>query len=297
MDSTEFRRKVLDSYPGDDRISWSSVLESMSPGRRDRVKALAEALRQLPLAELILESSKIRCPDPDSDSGRKRLRGSFAGSVAVSRVMSYLSALEELNKKRVAASGRVNWHIERARQTPRTELEFMARELVLVHQLSGQIEVDIHLIVICVRQIAKMMPIAARPTGHKIPATDLRILRQLDDLRDHFEHLDERLPGKSRHAELVREIDDDMGWRLEVGFQTDPEGRILLGGSVFDVDNPAIQEIDRVVRENVVRMRVSAIDEVIRYFAENQVSVPDPTVVARRPMTTLGIVLDGGLEA
>lgn len=297
MNLRDFVQRMRGSYPEESADAWATALEALPAAQQDRLMALLEELRRLTVAEVIMESAKLRCPDPDTDNGRRRLREAMAAGVAVSRILSYLTMLDTLNQQRGIASRQIGWHKARADELLHIDLESMAREMVECYPLSGLIEVDIHLIAICTHHVAKLLSIATRPTGHKISADDRRVLHQFEGLRHHFEHLEERLPGKPRQADIVREIDDESGWGLEVGFQFDAHGRIVIGDEVYDVDNHAISDFDRVARENVVRMRTSAFGEVVLYFIAHPDLIPDPSVIQRKPMLTLGLDFEGGIRA
>jgi hypothetical protein len=99
----------------------------------------------------------------------------------------------------------------------------------LAWQNSSDLAVTIHLITVCVANLDKLIAEIANVTGVRLQTEQRALFRAYRDLRDIHEHLEERLPGKSRDAELTTVLYEDesrlhMLWSLPVR----PDGGWLL---------------------------------------------------------------------
>jgi hypothetical protein len=231
----------------------------MKPLIRKQNKKLDEVLKEvasLPAPEMIAESIRLRCPGLPNEPQKAQFRMAARGGYAAEKVLLYLDALRLVDKLRLNQGKQGNMRANRARKYDQIDAEQYAYHHLMAVEAAGRQEVTYHFFAICVAQINRLLPEAARAAGYKIPLRDRRILDPFVDLRDYFKHLEQRLPGKSRQAAVVTEIDTDDEWSVWLSLKLDEQGRIVLDGQPIDVTTRGLQAVEGVVQrtwENICR--------------------------------------------
>ncbi len=110
----------------------------------------------------------------------------------------------------------------------------------IVFKLSGRQDVYIHFFAICVNRIKVLLEIIRPAMGMKKQAQD-DVLAPFQELRHHYEHFEERLPGHRKenlfsHSESTRD-------HIVFGFETDKENNIVLNGGVVRVTDDGVQTV------------------------------------------------------
>jgi hypothetical protein len=159
---------------------------------------------------------------------------------------------------------------------------------------SGLQEVTYHFFAVCVAAIDGLLPLVAKATGYKISKEDKDVLRSFTPLRDYFEHMENRAPGKSRESEVVSEYDDGRVWRVVSGFHTDEFDRILLNNRPIDVTSRGCEAIEEIVARNYVEMKASCLEQVRRHYLQGFKPIPSPSEVPYVPLVSVYSVFDGG---
>lgn len=248
---------------------------------------LISHLESFPMAELIVASGDLRRPKVFDEQSRRQVYQSLAGAHAIGKIASYLHMLRKVNKERREIGYRVHMLSERGQQLRETDLraaEGMGVEAIF---LTGLQEVTFHFFVSCVMAIDGLLPLVAKSTGHKISHKDKSVLESYRPLRDYFEHMENRAPGKSYQAEVVTEFQDGNQWRIESAFATDAEDHIVLYGQPIDVTTRGLEAVDEVIARNYLAMKVSCLNQVRKHFLNDPSSVPTPDQVPYKPLLSI----------
>lgn len=251
----------------------------MTLEQRIKLDALLAELNMLPTPELIREAGQIRIPAPLDDAGRKRIYLTLGGAIAAQKLLAYITALRSVDEQRDKI-GREVHRLRRKSDHLRSEQSLDAAEpMVLAAQLSGEQEVMFHLFAVCVGRIERLLPIAARAAGYKMPKVDRDLLASFRPLRDYYEHFEERLPGGKNQAEVVREVEENGKWHIRMGLHVDGQSRIVIEGRAIDVTPRGLRAVEDVLHRTWQQLRVSAIAEVREYFEANPSEIPGPEAV------------------
>jgi hypothetical protein len=252
-----------------------------------RLDRLLAELETLPIAELLVAATDLRLPRPLNAARQSQFRQAMAAGQAITKIMSYLYMLREIDKTR----RKVGRHVHALLHTSATQRD---RDVIAAVEAdvqatfySGVQEVTFHQFVVCVMAIAKLMPLAAKSVGHKIPAEDRAVLNAYKPLRDYFEHIEERLIGKTHAAESVKESSDGREWRVVAGFDVDDQGRIVINDKPIDVTSRGIAAIDGVVQRFYVGLKQSALAQVRAYFSQHPDLIPDPGQPLYKPLVSV----------
>lgn len=270
-------------------------MENLPPEQQTRLEALMAELETLPTPELIAESGRLRLPLPLNEVGKKRMRLAWSGAFSYGKVESYLDALRAVDHQRDRIGRQTFGRRQQARALKENGLPGFRELESQAIRLSGDQEVTFHFFAICVVQIARLLPMVAKAAGCKIGKADLDILLAFEPLRDYFEHLDQRLPGKPRHAEVVTESEGEKYWRLEMGFETDGQDRIVINGKAIDVTTRGVRAVERVVVDAQKKARESTLESVRKHFAATPVGIPSPEKVRKNPLVLVDAAWGDGV--
>ncbi len=154
----------------------------------------------------------------DPEKARKDGLRAFKVSVALTKLRSYRDVLCEVNEARKIAGAQMH-DIRDA--FPAMSAEEQLRADATVFKLSGQQDVYLHFFAICVNRI-KVLAIIHPAMGMKKQAQD-EVLAPFEELRHHYEHFEERLPGHRNenlfsHSESTRD-------HIVFGFETRENGK------------------------------------------------------------------------
>lgn len=132
-------------------------------------------------------------------------RTAMAGVIAAEKVMAYLETLRYREERRSNLGRALYEHRVRPMPTGLDQIGDYAMASAQAIYNSGLQEVAVHFICNCVMHVHKLLTKAAEGAGYTIPADDLAVLNAYRDLRNYYEHIDERLPGRVHAGEVVRE--------------------------------------------------------------------------------------------
>lgn len=257
-------------------------MENLTTAQRAKLEALMEELEKLPTPEVIAESGRLRVPRPLDDAGKKRMRLAWSGGIAAEKLLAYIQALEDVDEHRDTIGRRIfELHREGERLRTMRSLD-AAGPLVMASHLSGRQEVDYHFFAVCVGRIERLLPIAARAAGYKLPKENRAFLAPFRSLRDFYEHFEDHLPGGKNYDEAGTESQDDREWRVSIGLTVDDQGRIVLGGVTVDVTPRGVAAVRDVLGRNWEQLRPSALGLVRKHFVADPSAIPDPKEVEHR---------------
>ena len=263
-------------------------MENLTPEQHARLDALLAELETLPTPELIAESGRLRCPLPLDEAGKNRMRPAFGGGIAAQKLLSYIEALEEVDDLRGAIGRRIHdLHWEGISLQARQSLD-AAAPLVMASHLAGRQEVYFHFFAVCAARIERLLPIAARAAGYKIPKEDRELLAPYRTLRDYYEHLEDRLPGGKNYVVSASETEADGEWRFRMGLTLDAQERIILGGVAVDVSPRGVAAVRVVLRRNWEQLKPSALAMVRKHFEADPSDIPSPEAVTHDLLVSTG---------
>lgn len=252
-----------------------------------RLEVLLARLNELPLAELIVASAEICLPAPLDERGQRRFRQAMAGGQALNKLGSYVFMLRLADQERIRVGREVHSLVSIARASADTDLIASVRADVHATFWSGIQEVTFHYFAICVTAIGKLLPVAASAVGYKIPQEDQRVLNSYIPLRHYFEHLDERLIGKRRQDESVKESLNENEWRIEAGFAIDDKARIIINGQSIDVTSRGLSAIDEILARSYLGLKQSSLDQVRRHFSNHPNLIPAADIALYKPIVSV----------
>lgn len=207
------------------------------------------------------------------------MRLAFSGGVSAEKVLSYLASLRAVNEWRGTLGREINGLLQDAERLRLTD-RLASRELsVMATHLSGRQEVTFHFFAVCVGRIERFLPIAAKAAGYKIPKAQLGLLAPYRLIRDHYEHLEERLPVGTKYDKATAEYEEDGEWRIRIGLPVDSEGRIILKDTPVDVTTRGMTSIEALLRRHWDQLKVSALELVSKHFEDDPNDIPSPAEV------------------
>jgi hypothetical protein len=134
------------------------------------------------------------------------------------------------------------------------------------HRVMEQQVADLHFYLICWAQVRRHMQ---KAKDQKLLASAGEVYRRhastlahYADLRDHFEHIDERLPGE-RHDTHWRDNPRPNGLAPGVtywGWGSDSSGNLVIGNRSWDVSSKSLETLEHIVTEWHLELRQEAID-------------------------------------
>ncbi|MGH7964182.1 MAG: hypothetical protein ACRERD_20560, partial [Candidatus Binatia bacterium] len=152
---------------------------------------------------------------------------------------------------------------------------------------SGEAQILTHLFTSCVSQLWRLLRKAASGIGFTIPPEDLEFLGSYRNLRNYFEHIDQRMPGEIHASEGVLETISDQGLTIESGLKVDLLGRYIVNGVPADVTPRGLQAIEDIVRRTWERITDAGIAEVESFFVEHPSRIPDPRLIQQSLLTSV----------
>lgn len=262
-------------------------MAQLSEDQHNQIELLLAHLNTFPTPELIATSGDLRASRPLDDVGKARIRQSLAGAYAMEKIGYYMHTLRMVDAERHRVGYQTHLLRERAQQLQDTDSESAVTAQVHASASSGLQEVTYHLFVICVMAIDGLLPLAERATGYKIPKEDRAVLQSYKVLRDFFEHMENRTPGKSHQAEFVTEHQDEYLWQVVMGFEVDGEDRIVIKGHRIDVTTRGLHAVEDVLARNYLAMRASCLQQVRDYFIQNPSDTPNPAQIRYAPLVSV----------
>ncbi len=263
-------------------------MDGLTSDQGSKLDALIAELEQLPTPELLIEAGRLRLPLPLDDAGRKRFRLAFSGGVAAQKLLSYIETLEEVDDHRGAIGQRIS-HLQREGNRLRAMQSLdAARLLLMANHLAGRQEVDFHFFAVCVGRIERLLPIAAKAAGYKIPIRDRELLASYRPLRDYYEHLEDRLPGGRKYPESEVEREQDGEWRIRVGLTLDDQERVVIDGVAVDVTPRGVATVRAVLRGNWEQLKPSALAMVRKHYENDLSGIPRPEEVNTERIVSTG---------
>lgn len=263
-------------------------MENLTADQRTRLDALMAALDRLPTSDAIEASGRLRCPLPLDHTGKNRMRLAIAGAIAAEKLLAYITALDDVDEHRDGI-GREIVGLQRAGEFlhARRSLD-AAMPLVQASHLAGRQEVDFHFFAVCVGRIERFLPIAAKAAGHKLPMADRELLATFRPLRDYFEHLEDRLPGRKNYDPVASEEEVDGNWRIRMSLTLDTQERIVMDGVAADVTTRGVATVRAVLGTHWEALKPSALALVRRHFEANPSYIPGLEAVDNDPLVSLG---------
>ena len=137
-------------------------------------------------------------------------------------------------------------------------------------------------------------PLPPAPLG-PIPPSVLRSLRPYVDLRDYYEHPEQRLPGAAhKHAlQAFMETDDEEGFRMMFGLLIDPDtGEFVLDDQRIDVSSRAVLTVQRIAEDAWTGIKQSLLADMDKYFRKFPERIPDPRSVVSDFQIRVGGLLE-----
>jgi hypothetical protein len=209
----------------------------------------------------------------DGENTRAVRDRAMAASYATTKVFYYLGALDRVDAERMRL-GRTIGESHRRAEALRGRDRARAEELSFkAFTLAGQQEVTWHFIAVCASQIGRLLPVAAGAVGSAVPAEDVAFLDTFRVLRNHFEHLDERLPGREKKGRLVLSAPDSS--RILLGIEVDTQDRIVVNNVAVDVTSRGVARVHRIIEEAIAAIRQACLARLREYLSANPDQIPD----------------------
>lgn len=240
---------------------------------------------QLDTTDLLFETILHTFECDQAGKANERLALAMAASYAMNKVLYYLGALDRVDQERIGVGqeiARLRGRVGELREIDPGEairLDFLA------FTLAGRQEVSWHVFTVCVSQIARLLPEAARGAGIELSEEDREYLETFKLLRNHFEHLDERLPGREKKGRLVVTQPDEL--RMVLGLQMDELGRVVVNGTAVDVTGRGVEAVRRIVGGTVEAIRAACLTQVRQRFAADPAQIPAPEAIGSGLRRTL----------
>lgn len=261
-------------------------MERLTDEQQTRLKVLLVHLQTFPTAELLVASGELRTGRPIGDIEQKRIRQALAGAFAMEKVGSYLEMLRQVDDQRLAIGIQVHELRHQARTLLQTDRQAAVMARTRSIHLSGLQEVTFHFFAVSVTAIADLLPLIERASGYRVPVADRDVLAAYRPLRHYFEHLEERVPGKARQAEVVRERIADGVWQTTVSFEVDQDDRIILHGKPIDVTTRGLEAIEDVIERSYFAIRSACVNQIRDYVICDPSDIPSPAQVPYSPLVS-----------
>jgi hypothetical protein len=266
--------------------------DDLTDEQKARFNGVMEKLEKLEVPELLAETARLRLPKPMTEELKPRYRSNFAGAIAAQKVLAYIQELDAANDRRIELGTEIMRLNKEANELESTDPDQAAAFRVTAGRLAGMQEVAIHRFANAIQRIRVFLRAAVKTSGYKLPLPDRELLGIYEDLRDYYEHLEERLPGGKFDEEACLEIDDGRGWRIIMELPIDKtDGMIEVRGSRIDVSSDAVMDVMQIMQRAWADLRANALAEVQKYFIKNPEHIPDPSEVRDAILAQLGGVL------
>ncbi len=273
---------------------------NLTKEQRTKLKALLAAVVDLPTENVLRECVRLRGVDASTEECLVEVDRVMASCWTYERLMPYLVALRFFSGERDSIGRQIYGYKQIPEPTQESETVDWAQAQVMAASLAGAQEVTFHFFCISVKHILTFLTIVAESAGHEISQEDREFLDHYRDLRDYYEHFENRLPGKPHEGAVVEKTISDEGYRVTGGLKVDSQGRLLLkvakkderGKSVrdtdgkiilaekaFDVTPRGMRKINAIVEENWRQIRKKAIDGLRQHFITHPEDIPPPEAV------------------
>ncbi|MDQ3692495.1 MAG: hypothetical protein M3464_02550 [Chloroflexota bacterium] len=160
---------------------------------------------------------------------------------------------------------------------------------IMAGHLIGQQEVSFHFFAVCVGRIERLLHLASRAAGHTFRPADQALLHPYRQLRDYYEHLDERLPGGGNYAPADHEEERDGQWYIRIGLDLDHLERLVLKGVAIDVSPRGVAAVHEVLKRNWEQLSISTLTLVRKHFERDPSNIPLPSDVKHNLLVSLGL--------
>jgi hypothetical protein len=268
------------------------MFEDLTDDQKKRFNAVMEQLEKLDVPELLWESARLRMPKPITKEQKPRFRSNFAGAIAAQEVLAYVSELHNANDQRIELFHEINRIKAEADAIEHTDRDQARTLRITVGCLAGMQEVAIHRFASAIERISELLPRATKTSAYKLSSTDRSLLENYKDLRDYYEHLENRLPGGQFDKEACTEIEDERGWRVIMELPINKsDGMIEIQGSRIDVSSDAAMDVTLVMQRAWADLKAHALAEVQKHFLANPEAIPEPIDVRDAILAELGGVL------
>ncbi len=252
---------------------------------QDRLDAVMAVFAHLDTTDLIYEAALHTGEFEDGADETRQLGPVIGASYALNKVLYYLDALDRAEEERLAV-GKEIARLRGEANGQRSSDPVQAAQLdFLGFTLAGRQEVAWHQFTVWVTQISRLLELVTGAAGASLAEVDRAYLDTFRVLRNHFEHLNERLPGREKGGRLVIAQPDDQ--RLMLGLQGDEMGRIVVNGTPVDVTGRGRDQVRQIVARTVERIRDACLARLREHFAADPDRIPSPESIGINLRRTL----------
>jgi hypothetical protein len=240
-----------------------------------RLKSLLAELDAHPTPEAIAYCREVMGANPDVEEGMRLIDKALTGAWAAERIIPNLVKLRTLNEERMELGNTIHQQKNHPYPTHESEVDGKAWAEVLGSHNAGAQEVVFNHFCICVKHIRSALILAAEAVGNEIDQDDLDYLDRFRHLRNHYEHLYERLPGRCNDRAYVRKEMRDGYYYVEAGLEVDENDSIIaielkkngpLVAHAVPVTSAGMERIAKIVLEIWESLKPYAIFQVRKYF-------------------------------
>ena len=272
-------------------------MDSLAPDRQAQVTALLNELAKRPTYDRIVRGVEVVGFNPNVQADIKQADAVMAASWASYRMLSYLERLHDLNEERKALGTEIHKLREHPYPQFEAEIEAYARARILAPHLSGNQEVVLNFLCVCVQHIHSFLKILSEAVDHKLPAEDDAFLDKFRHLRNHFEHWNERLPGKKYEHALMIKTMTASEYRFQGGLRSAGDDRVYVVNPrvappethIVDVSDDGVARVEKVVRETDAKVKELILERVRQHFLANpDAPIPAPEDVRSDPIIDVG---------
>lgn len=268
-----------------------------SSSQSESLLALMIALGALPTPNLVATAARLLCPaTPANEKIKLRFRKQLSGAFAIHALFSYRSSVISVNERRERIGTEIHHRFNIYQQARERQPEIADRVLDEAIDLRGQQETLFHFISICGFKFHQLLPLAARAAGHKVPTTDMQVLKGYEHLRHYYEHIDDHYPGRDNSETSVQEFDDGINWTVRMGLPRDEFERLLVRQArapftiwTVDVSRTGIDTMVEIVDRNLEDIRASALTLVRNHYLAHPWGIPSPDEIGTDPLVKMNM--------
>jgi hypothetical protein len=277
-------------------MAETRTVEDLALEQQSQLSALLDELETLPTPEAIVASRLICIGELKLEERITEVDRAMAGGWAAARVIPYLLQLRRLDQQRLDLGMAIYHHKHHPEPQHESEIVDRARAEVLAIEYSGEQEVVYNLFCICVQHIRSFLKIAAETVGYEIDADDLAFLDEFRHLRNHYEHMYNRLPGKVNELALLTKKIGTTSYRVRGGLETDSKQRIIVkelkGGLVMthvvDITSAGMERVERIVGRTWNELKPTAINNARKHYIAAPSKIPSPEAVPQNLLMQVG---------
>ncbi len=234
--------------------------------------------------------------DLNTEEGLKLADRVMAGAWSSQRIIPYLIELRRLNEERLRLGEAIYQQKRHPYPMHESEVVAKARAEVLASHNSGLQEVIYNLFCICIQHIRSFLRIAAEAVDYTIAPGDLEFLDKFRHLRNHYEHMYNRLPGKVNELALLTKEVTGGTYRVRGGLDVDSMGNILVieleGGAAtthaVEVTHAGMDRIESIVDETWNQLKPFALNQVRQQFIADPSNIPPPESITQGMLLKVG---------